>query len=141
MDLPRDPAARLAQRTARLILLCDLYIALAWLLGSPRRTETATFKPARQAFQALPGDPAQAWGMALLVFTLIAALALVSRHECAVHAAFAVLTGYWCFWVFNDVYAAFQPYASLTAPGSVAIILLGHIRQSLTTLPLVHGRR
>lgn len=138
MDL--DVGERLAQRTARLVLLFDIYIGAAWLTGSPNRTDTPTLKPARQVFDFLPGAPARSWGLILLVIALTAAVLIVRGNDRGAKYVFAVLSGYWCFWLLTYVYAAFQKDASLTAPGIVGIVLIGHIRQSLSVIPLVRRR-
>lgn len=121
-------------------MLFDIYIGLAWLLGAPRRTATPTLRPARQVFDSFPGDPARSWGALLLLGAIFTALCLTRCDGRGIKGAFALLSGYWCFWFLVDIYASFHKDASLTAPGVIAIVVIGHVRQSLSVMPLARRR-
>lgn len=131
-----DRGTRIARGTTRAILLLDLLAGVAWLAGDPTRSTVPVFNPARRLLHGvareLGTDPARIWGSLLVVVAAAALAAMFGRSEGLTRGLLVILCGYWTFWlVLDGVAAVTEANSSLTAPFTIGIILVGHIRQAI----------
>lgn len=129
-----------AVRTARLVLLVDGLLSLAWLFGDPNRSKGPAYKPVRELITGwLPGEPSRWWGGILLFLVLGALVWIYCGSEIGARRWFAALTGYWACWAVAYLWGvATQPHAGIVPIGYALMCVVGNRRPAIAPQRVSH---
>lgn len=131
--LNRQQPPALATLVTELVLLCDIGIGLSWLLSASSRSDVPALHTARLILGFLPGESMRWYGGLLAVLASAALLAMTRLNDAAARRCFIFLVPFWAFFLLVYLTASLSvPNASLAAPWTAAIVLIGHVRPLLT---------
>src|SRR4051794_9443689 len=107
-DLVGDAIAADRKNTRReiwVIIAINFLTGLSWLWGSPNRTRSETWEPAKRLLDFLPWYPMRYWGLVFLTLSLAMACCFAAEHVQGFRWTLRVLALYWAFWAGMTAYS------------------------------------
>lgn len=116
----------LTRRFAQILACVQLGAGLTGIILASR-FGGVSYRPARDLLDFLPDNPGTWWSALLAVLALGALVALHFRSRAA-RTMFALLCGYWTFWIVIWAYAWSSPGSGPWAPWLALMCVVGNAR-------------